>query len=88
MRIRFEASFAKDLRRIKDATFKKRVAEAIRQFEAAETLVEISNLKRLKDTSDAYRLRVGKYRLGLLSRDGQMIFVRVLHRKDIYKYFP
>jgi mRNA interferase RelE/StbE len=31
---------------------------------------------------------VGSYRLGLKIVDGEIIFVRVLPRKDIYRFFP
>jgi mRNA-degrading endonuclease RelE of RelBE toxin-antitoxin system len=31
---------------------------------------------------------VGNYRLGLIIEAETVIFVRVLHRKEIYRYFP
>ncbi len=46
--------------------------------------------EKLKGFSGFYRLRVGDYRVGFrLDFDIKVIkFLRVRHRKDIYRYFP
>jgi mRNA-degrading endonuclease RelE of RelBE toxin-antitoxin system len=36
----------------------------------------------------AYRLRLGNYRIGFFFENETAELVRVLNRKDIYKYFP
>ena len=48
----------------------------------------IVNLKKLKGDDNAYRLRVGDYRIGFYFDGDTVTFARVLHRKDIYRYFP
>lgn len=88
MKVKFESSFARDLRRIKDRRLQERVAEAIQRFENAENLYEMEGVKKLRDARDAYRLRIGEHRLGLLIREGAVVLVRFLDRKDIYRYFP
>jgi mRNA interferase RelE/StbE len=35
-----------------------------------------------------YRVRIGDYRIGLELAGDELIFVRCLHRKEIYRYFP
>ncbi|NPA92437.1 MAG: type II toxin-antitoxin system RelE/ParE family toxin, partial [Chloroflexi bacterium] len=35
-----------------------------------------------------YRIRLGDYRLGLEIEGDTVVFVRFLHRRDIYRYFP
>jgi mRNA interferase RelE/StbE len=35
-----------------------------------------------------YRIRLGDYRVGLKIENNTVCFVRFLHRKDIYRYFP
>lgn len=35
-----------------------------------------------------YRIRVGEYRIGVRIMGDMVTFVRVLERKDLYKYFP
>ncbi|VXD20543.1 putative toxin RelE2 [Planktothrix serta PCC 8927] len=51
-------------------------------------LQTIINLKKLKGDDNAYRLRVGDYRIGFYFDGETVTFARVLHRKDIYRYFP
>ncbi|WP_202218315.1 type II toxin-antitoxin system RelE/ParE family toxin [Okeania sp. KiyG1] len=46
------------------------------------------NIKKLKGEEEYYRIRVGDYRLGIKVNDGIVFFVRILHRKEIYRYFP
>lgn len=54
-----------------------------------QTLDDISNLKKLKSEDNAYRIRISDYRIGLIfDIDNTVIFERVLHRKEIYRYFP
>ena len=54
MKVSFEASFARDLKGIKDKALLER----------------------------------GDYRIGIEVLEDRVIFVRILHRKDIYRYFP
>ncbi|WP_349262928.1 type II toxin-antitoxin system RelE family toxin [Allocoleopsis sp.] len=51
-------------------------------------MTDLSNVKRLKVEGDYYRVRVGDYRIDLSVREDVVTFVRVLHRKEIYRYFP
>ncbi|WP_373535044.1 type II toxin-antitoxin system RelE/ParE family toxin [Microcoleus sp.] len=50
-------------------------------------LQTIVNLKKLKG-DNTYRFRVGDYRIGFYFDGETVTFARVLHRKDIYRYFP
>ena len=66
-----------------------RIQEAIEDVENAEKLNEVSNVKKkLKGDADYYRIRVGDYRIGIKVNDGIVCLVRILHRKEIYRYFP
>jgi mRNA interferase RelE/StbE len=88
VKVEFRASFAKDLRKIKDTPVKKQVAVVITQAEQANNLQELESIKKLKGVDGYYRVRLGDYRLGLIVDGDTLIFVRFLHRKDIYRYFP
>ena len=35
-----------------------------------------------------YKIRFGNYRIGVKIADNTVSFERVLHRKEIYRYFP
>lgn len=88
MNILFESSFEKDIRKIIDKEIKLAILQAIENTKAATSLREIKNLKKLHSIGSYYRIKIGDYRIGLEYLSGTMIFVRCLHRKDIYKYFP
>jgi mRNA interferase RelE/StbE len=88
MIVEFRKSSEKDLLKILDAELFQRIQEAIEHVENAEKLNEVSNLKKLKGDGDYYRIRLGDYRIGIKVNDGIVCFVRILHRKEIYRYFP
>ena len=88
MNVQFKASFAKDLRNIKNKDLLNRIKEAIEQLEKAQSLQSIANVKKLRGGSNYYRLRVGEHRIGLVVDGDTATFVRCLDGKEIYRYFP
>ena len=88
MNLAFTRSFAKDLRQIQDKSLLDQLQDFIRAIEAAGSIQELKNLKKLSAESRHYRLRLGDYRLGLSLEADTVTLVRILHRKDIYRYFP
>ena len=88
MNVAFRRSFERDLKRIKDQQVLARVAEAIREVEAADRPEEIRHLESLSGFPGYYRLRVGSYRIGVVLEGSEVEFVRCLDRRDIYRYFP
>ena len=65
-----------------------RVKEIIQEVDNADSVHELVNLKKLKADGNYYRIRSGAYRIGLIIKDDIVHFVRLLHRKEIYRYFP
>ncbi len=88
MKVEFRKSFEKDLGKIQDEDLLLRIKTVIEQVETAASLLEISNIKKLKADGNYYRIRVGDYRIGFAEDENMITFVRVLHRKEIYRYFP
>lgn len=88
MIVRFEESFLKDIRNIRSATLKSRIGKAIDLLQKAESLKPSQKVKKLKGHHNAYRMRIGEYRIGLFMEGSEVILSRCLHRKDIYKMFP
>ena len=78
----------RDLKKIRDESLRRRVGSAIQQVETAETLDGLPNLTKLSGAGGFYRVRVGDYRLGISVEGEEVEFVRCLHRRDIYRYFP
>jgi len=87
MIVEIRASFTKDAKK-SPASVQNQLSLIIEDLHQASTLSEISNCKKLSGYKNAYRIRNGNYRIGFLSIDNKIELVRVLNRKDIYRYFP
>ena len=88
MKVEFRKSFTKDLKNVSDKSLLQKVKSEIETIEKADSLQEIANRKKLKGFENYFRLKVADYRLGFALKNDTVIFVRFLHRKDIYKFFP
>ncbi|MDP2338020.1 MAG: type II toxin-antitoxin system RelE/ParE family toxin [Bacteroidota bacterium] len=49
---------------------------------------QIPNFEKLKGYRNYYKIRFGDYRAGLKIENDTLYFERILHRKDIYKFYP
>lgn len=85
-----DETFFKDLDKLKNKLLHAKIDKIIEEIKTTSTLSEIKNLKKLSTgkTKDYYRLRIADYRIGIRIIESKIIFVRILHRKDIYRYFP
>jgi mRNA interferase RelE/StbE len=54
-------------------------AGSIQSFQKAE---------KMRGYTEYYKIRFGNYRVGIKVENGAVIFQRVLHRKEIYRFFP
>jgi mRNA-degrading endonuclease RelE of RelBE toxin-antitoxin system len=89
MNIEYLPSFLKDLKALKSTpVFDQVKAIAFEEIPNLTNLQTMTNLKKLKGDDTAYRLRVGDYRIGFYFDGETVTFARVLHRKDVYRYFP
>ncbi|WP_013321065.1 type II toxin-antitoxin system RelE family toxin [Gloeothece verrucosa] len=89
MKTEYLPTFIKDLKALKSTqvytTIKNFVFEDILAY---DNLNEIGNIKKLKGEDNAYRLRIGDYRIGFFLTDDTITFSRILHRREFYRYFP
>lgn len=88
MKIVFLKSFIKDVQKIKDPKIAREVEQIIFNLKAADSLEELSNVKKMKGYSIAYRIRTGTYRMGIYKETEHVELARILKREDIYKVFP
>jgi mRNA interferase RelE/StbE len=86
--LEYKKSFARDLRQIQDKALLNRLREVMQEIEAATGIQDLTGIKKIARESVHYRLRLGDYRLGLIVEGDTATLVRILHRKDIYRYFP
>lgn len=84
----FSERFLKDIAKLPNTTAKTAVAHIIEAVEAATTMVELTGLKKLQGFKNAYRIRLGDYRIGIFITGTHVEFARVVHRRDIYRLFP
>lgn len=89
MKVEYLPSFLKDLKVLKSTpVFEQIKGLVFDEIPNLSDLQNLVNLKKLKGDDNAYRLRVGDYRIGFYFEGETVTFARVLHRKDIYRYFP
>ena len=87
MNVRFETIFIHDLKRIREKKVLLRIKKLIETLEKISCISELRNIKKIHGYDALYRIRLGDYRLGINIIENH-ILVRILHRKEIYKFFP
>ena len=89
MNTQYLPSFVKDIKAVKSTpVFPSIKALVFTQIPNLTSFEDITNLKQLKGYENAYRIRVGDYRIGFTFDGETIVFYRVLHRKEFYRYFP
>jgi mRNA interferase RelE/StbE len=88
MEVKFSSTFEKDLRIITDKRIVLKVDEIITSLNNAVSLSVIENIKKIKGHKNCYRIRIGNYRLGLFVSGKTVWLARLMHRREIYRYFP
>ncbi len=87
MNIEIRKSFQKDSEKLPAST-QILLERIIQNIIAAKKIADLPACKKLSGYKTAYRLRAGNYRIGFFYENETAELVRVLNRKDIYKYFP
>ena len=83
MRLKFEASFLRDVKNIPEKFIREKVEAVIEEVEKAGDLSSIKNIKKLKGGKIYYRIRLGEFRIGFRFTEGTVIFDRILNRKEM-----
>jgi len=90
MDIFFKPSFIKDFKKLPKGTKADVRKICSEDFLIAKNLTEIRqiDIKLIRGFKNYFRIRIGDYRIGFKKEDQSVVFMRVKHRKDIYKIFP
>ena len=88
MKVEFRESFLRDIRKVKDKGVLEALKKAIENVENADSLAEAANLKKMHGSRGYFRIRLGEHRIGLKLESDTVHFVRFLHRREIYRFFP
>lgn len=87
MKVEIRDSIVKDIKRVSRKE-KEKLQKIYDTFLKSQNITDIQGVKKLKGYENFYRIRMGDYRLGFVAKSDKIVFLRFLHRKDIYKYFP
>jgi mRNA interferase RelE/StbE len=89
LKVEYRQLFLKDLKKLKKQPVYQRVLNlAFEILPNTEDLKDLSNVKAMKGFPNRYRIRVGDYRVGIEVSGEQLEMMRVLHRREFYRYFP
>jgi len=89
LRVKYRKLFLKDLKKLKHTEIYHKIYEIV--FETLpqiKNLGELKNIKSMKGHPNRYRIRVGEYRIGIEVHNDEVEIMRVLHRREFYRYFP
>jgi len=90
MNIFFKKSFLKDFKKLPEETREEVRKICLSLFPKIDSLREFKThpLKKLRGFENYYRIKIKDFRIGFKKTNTEVIFMRVLRRKDIYKNFP
>lgn len=91
MRVYFKTSFLKDFKKLPSDTKREVRFICVAIFPKLHSGIhdlKSYDVKSIKGFKDYFRIRLGDYRVGFKMKDKSVEFMRVKHRKDIYKNFP
>ena len=89
MKIIYTKQATKDAKKIKDQKLILRITRIVTELKNANSINEISAVKKISGNPFAYRIRIGDYRMGVILKDKDTLeILRILKREDIYKVFP
>lgn len=67
----------------------KRANVVYKNLLSCKKLSEITSLEKLTGyKKDYYRIRIGNYRLGFELIEDQIELLAIMHRKEVYRFFP
>ncbi len=88
MKVEFLDKFNRDLDKLDNKKVKESVKQLIIDLESVSSSDEIKNLKKLSGFKNAYRIRLGNFRVGIFIEKDVIELARIADRKNIYRIFP
>jgi mRNA-degrading endonuclease RelE of RelBE toxin-antitoxin system len=89
LEVQYRQAFLKDMKQLKSSSSYQRIYElAFTTLPEINTLEEIPDIKPMRGYTGRYRIRIGDYRIGIEVNGDVIEVMRVLHRREFYRYFP
>lgn len=88
MKVLYHKKFLKDLAALPTADRSRIEKFVFEKVSNAKSFRQLEQVEKLTGYKTYYKIRFGNYRVGLQFKDDTLTFERVLHRKEIYRFFP
>lgn len=90
MEVFFKPNFIKDFKKLPYEIKNEVKIICYDIFPSLKSLKDAENykIKSIQGFKNYFRIKLGNYRIGFKKENESVIFMRILHRKDIYKNFP
>lgn len=91
MKVSYRKDALKDIRKVKDGNLTKKIKNALKrlnQYENVHQMIQDAKCKKMQGSDNAFRIRIGDYRVGFYATDEKIIVHRILNRQDMYNKFP
>jgi mRNA interferase RelE/StbE len=89
LKVEYRKLFLRDLKKLKKQPIYGAVYDlAFTTLDSLESIQDLPNVKALVGSPNRYRIRVGDYRIGFELNGDTVELMRVLHRREFYRYFP
>jgi mRNA interferase RelE/StbE len=88
VKIKYQRRFLKELARIPPKRRKQIEQFVFKELPGMDSIFESGKVEKMTGYPGFYKVRFGDYRVGIRIKDDTVSFERVLHRKDIYRFFP
>ena len=89
MEVQYRKSFLRDLKKLKGQPVYDKIFELVfTTLPEVDRLSDVTGVKAMKGYTGRYRIRIGVYRVGIEVHGDNIEVMRVLHRREFYRYFP
>ena len=89
MEVAYTKTFLKDLSKVQPPKRRKQIELFVFEtLPASVSLESIGSAEKMSGFDDHYKIRFGDYRIGLVKTAKTIELLRILNRKEIYKFFP
>lgn len=89
LKVEYRQLFLKDLKKLKKQLIYQQVFDLVFNIlPKINSLQDLTQIKVMKGYPNRYRIRLGDYRVGIEINQDKIEIMRVLHRREFYRYFP
>ncbi|MBL1262425.1 type II toxin-antitoxin system RelE family toxin [Candidatus Methylomicrobium oryzae] len=88
MEVRYNKKFLKQLASVPSETRVKIEGFVFDELISASSIFSLGKIEKMQGYHGFYKVRFGNYRVGLAIENEVVIVKTVMHRRDIYKFFP